>query len=84
MPPGQSPFSDAACKEWFEALEDERKKAKVRKAVAGGSTELDLRNSIFTHIPHGVFAAFHGLTTLNLFNCKSLTALPGPSASCRR
>ena len=68
-------FSDAACKEWFAGLEKE-KKAKVRKAVAGKSTELDLRRSKFTQIPHGVFVAFQGLTTLDLDGCESLAALP--------
>ena len=83
MPAGQSPFSDAACADWFEALK-QKGQANVQKAVAGESTELDLQKSKFTQIPHGVFVAFSGLTTLNLRQLHPSRRWPSPSASCRR
>jgi hypothetical protein len=65
---------EASAEEWF-AL-DRGMQAKVHSVVAGQSTELDLSHSNFTHIPGGVVATWTALTTLNLYNCSSLVALP--------
>ena len=48
----------------------------MQKVVEGKSTELDLSESEFTHIPGGVVETWKALTTLNLTSCESLAALP--------
>ena len=73
--------NDDEWSQWFDALH-EYHKAKVIKAVTGASNEFSLRdgaasqNSNITHLPHRFFNESRGLTTLNLCECSSLSALP--------
>ena len=62
--------------EWFASLDKDKQQPRVRAAVAGKSTELDLSDAGITHIPGGVFSTLTVLTTLHLGGCTSLTALP--------
>ena len=73
--------NDDEWSQWFDALH-EYHKAKVIKAVTGASNEFSLRdgaasqNSNITLLPHRFFNESRGLTTLNLCECSSLSALP--------
>ena len=70
------PFAtDADSSEWFASV-DRGKLERVHKVVEGKSTELDLSESEFTHIPGGVVETWKALTELILYNCTSLAALP--------
>ena len=82
---------DAEWAEWFNAL-SKNKQARVREALAGESTELDLsrnlsyygRPSKFTHIPRRLFTDCPALTKINLWYCSYSRRCPTPSASCWR
>ena len=66
--------NDDEWSQWFAALHDSHK-AKVIAAVTGGQS-IKLRDSNITHFPHRFFSESRKLTTLYLFDCSALMALP--------